>query len=331
MKPYPEVENVYPLIRSMPGFPYLISANVYAIGKGPITLIDTGPKFSDSITILKKQLGAIGFDWNDIERILFTHAHVDHAGLAVKIMEAVGRPIECFIHAEDRWRILKGNQQEQIWNEETEKFCIRMNMPPKEIVKARKRFVGLRRLFDPLDSVSILEDGDVFQGDGYCLEVIHTPGHTSGGCCFYEPDYQILFSGDSVIKHITPIPLVTMKPGASKKSTYRSLYAFRESMERLRQRNVRYVFPGHGEYIDDFNALVDQYFRHHRRRMEMILSALVKGAMSIYELVRKIFPKIPGGNLFLAMVEIFAHIEMLISEKKVELTDPGPPELYHAR
>jgi glyoxylase-like metal-dependent hydrolase (beta-lactamase superfamily II) len=329
MKPFPEIENVHPLVRSMPGFPYLISANVYAIGTGPITLIDTGPKFSDSIEILEKQLGVIGFDFSDIERILFTHAHVDHTGLAMKIMEAADRSIECFIHVEDRWRILKGNHQEQIWNQETEKFCIRMNMPREEIEKARKRFYGLRQLFDPLDRVSNFKDGDVIQGNGFHLEVIHTPGHTSGGCCFYERDHKILFSGDSVIKHITPIPLVTMKPGVSIQSPYRSLNAFCRSMERLRHRDIRYVFPGHGEYIDDFHGLVEQYFRHHHQRMKMIWCALEKGSMSIYELVRKIFPKVPGGNPFLAVVEIFAHLEMLISEKKVELTDPGPPELYH--
>jgi glyoxylase-like metal-dependent hydrolase (beta-lactamase superfamily II) len=330
MKPYPDIEHVYPLIRSMPGFPYLISANIYAIGKGPVTLIDTGPKMLDSIEILNIKLDEIGFGWNDIERILFTHAHVDHTGLAMKIMEAAGRPIECFIHAEDQWRVLKGNHQEQIWNEETEKFCIRMNLPKDEIVKARKRFHDLRALYDPIDSVSIFEDGDVFQGDGYRLEIIHTPGHTSGGCCFYEPDKKILFSGDSVIKHITPIPLITMKPGASKRSTYRSLYAFRRSMERLKQCDISYVYPGHGEYIDDFHGLVDKYFRHHDQRMEMIWNALSKGSMPIYELVRKIFPRVPGGNLFLAVVEIFAHLELLISEQKAELTVPGPPALYHA-
>jgi len=69
----------------MPEPPDLITANVYAVGKGPITLIDTGLKIPGSLEFIHKKLKEAGFDFNDIERIIITHGHVDHFGLAVSI------------------------------------------------------------------------------------------------------------------------------------------------------------------------------------------------------------------------------------------------------
>jgi len=42
-----------------------------------------------------------------------------------------------------------------------------------------------------------LKDGEILNlGNGYDLEVIHTPGHTAGHCCFYEPNYKFAFLAD---------------------------------------------------------------------------------------------------------------------------------------
>ena len=43
-----------------------------------------------------------------------------------------------------------------------------------------------------------LKDGEILTVAGFKLRVIHTPGHTSGGCCYYEADEAILLSGDTL-------------------------------------------------------------------------------------------------------------------------------------
>src|SRR5262245_49254100 len=56
--------------------------NVYLIPDDPITLIDTGPKTEEAIPALRVQLRNLGFIFKDIRRIILTHTHEDHCGLA---------------------------------------------------------------------------------------------------------------------------------------------------------------------------------------------------------------------------------------------------------
>ena len=48
------------------------------------------------------------------------------------------------------------------------------------------------------DKVETLKDGEILEVAGFSLEVIHTPGHTKGGCCYYEEKEAVLISGDTL-------------------------------------------------------------------------------------------------------------------------------------
>ena len=86
-----------------------------------------------------------------------------------------------------------------------------------------------------------LRDGDVLDlGGGVKLEVIHTPGHTPGGVCFYEPKEKVLFSGDTVFAD--GVGRTDFLGGDFEK--------LEESVEKLLklvdERGVETIYPGHG-------------------------------------------------------------------------------------
>lgn len=331
IKPFPQVENIHPVAIPLPGYSDLITGNVYAVGKGPLTLIDTGPKFPGSLEFIREELELAGFDFGDVERIIITHGHLDHFGLAVSIGEAAGHPVECIIHAEDKWRVSSENIYGEMWSDEAKNFMAMVDLPPEEGKKIRERFSFFKELCDPLDNVSVMEDGDEFFGDGYHLTAIHTPGHSPGSCCLYESRQRVLFSGDHIIKHITPNPLMDIKRDRLRDPHYQSLKAYLKSLDKLNGLDVRFVFTGHGEHVEDLPGIISSYREHHRERMDLVWKALKRESRPLYHLIDEVFACVPEGDTFLAISEIFIHLEMLINEGRAELADPGPPALYRAR
>jgi len=330
IKPFPKLDTIHAIAIPMQYPPELITANMYAVGKGPITLIDTGPKIHGAFEFVQRKLQSAGFDFSDVERIIITHGHIDHFGLAAGIRKAVGHAIDCFIHAEDQWRVLSEDFHEEMWSTGMKQFAAKADIPQREIEKMRKRFSSFRALADPLQDVSPMEEGDEFAGDDYHLKIIHTPGHSPGSCCLYESRQKVLFSGDHIIKHITPNPLIEINRSYLRDFSYQSLKAYLQSLDKLIGLDVQFVFPGHGEYIKDLPGIISTYRAHHRERMNLVWDALKKQSRPIYHLIDDVFPFVPENDVFLAVSEIFVHLEILINEGSAEFVDPGPPALYRA-
>jgi len=64
--------------------------------------------------------------------------------------------------------------------------------------------------------------------------------------------------------------------------------------------------------------------------MDLVWRALKKKSRPIYHLINDVFPFVPENDFFLAVSEVFVHLEILIDEGRAELADPGPPALYRA-
>ena len=82
-----------------------------------------------------------------------------------------------------------------------------------------------------------LEDLDVIRLAGFSVQMIHTPGHTKGSCCYYLKDEGVLFSGDTVFYGSVGR---TDFPGGSTAEIVRSLHKLVDSLPEETE-----VFPGH--------------------------------------------------------------------------------------
>lgn len=93
----------------------------------------------------------------------------------------------------------------------------------------------------------LLTDGDVLELGDRTLTVLHTPGHSPGHCCLYEPDRGYLFAQDLVYEG----PLLLDMAGAEPAS-------YVESIRRVHGLDgLARVFPGHGE-TDDASSVLDR-------------------------------------------------------------------------
>ena len=64
--------------------------------------------------------------------------------------------------------------------------------------------------------------------------------------------------------------------------------------------------------------------------MELVWKALHNRARTLYEIIEDVIHEVPDGDIFLALSEVFVHLEILIDDERAELVDPGPPVLYRS-
>src|SRR5919206_954561 len=124
---------------------YVGPVNVYLVAEEPVTLIDTGPKTKEALEALKEGLRRARFRVQDIRRIVLTHAHEDHCGLA-KSLRDEAKDAEVLVHG---WET--GHRQGRLEYEEHRALLLKAGVPPEEIEAMRRMYEGVRRFADALE------------------------------------------------------------------------------------------------------------------------------------------------------------------------------------
>lgn len=151
------------------------------------------------------------------------------------------------------------------------------------------------------------DEGDRIPYDGGELEVVFTPGHEAGHCCFYEREKKILFSGDHILgKGTTVVP-----------AGEGNMVHYMESLEKLLSLDIRLLLPGHGPFVTEPMAKIREYIDHRLMREEQILRGLREGRHSIAELVAVIYVDYPPALMRVAHSSVEAHLLKLVAEERV--------------
>ncbi len=106
------------------------------------------------------------------------------------------------------------------------------------------------------DNLIILKEGDFVKADnGLQLQVIHTPGHSSGGICLYDEKHKILFSGDTVFSH----------GNIGRTDIGGDINQLINSIEKLLKLDVEYLCPGHMDAVKDGNSHIKSSYEFAKR------------------------------------------------------------------
>jgi glyoxylase-like metal-dependent hydrolase (beta-lactamase superfamily II) len=295
--------------------------NVYFINESPRTLIDAGIKTGASFEALKQGMEVLGFRLNSIERILITHGHIDHYGQAQKISALSGAQI--FIHPleYDRTRL-------SFYPLDVLKIILLRNGASEALVSEVVRCIESWQDFaDPLEEAFFLEEGSIIPFESMSLEAIHCPGHSPGLLSFYCKERKILFTGDHLLKEITPNPILDIST-QSPPFQYTSLKRYISSLKRIIQMDITLSLPGHGEVIDDLKSLIQKVFKHHEERMNCVLSILSTGEKSPYDISMELFPGVQSFDVFLGISEALGHLEILKEQNKVKVIERKGRDYY---
>ncbi|MDQ5845644.1 MAG: MBL fold metallo-hydrolase [Acidobacteriota bacterium] len=308
---------------SLPTPFYIGPVNVYLIAEDPITLIDTGPKTKEAREALLDGLRKARIRVADIRRIVLTHAHEDHCGLARSLRDEAKDAV-VLVHG---WE--SGHRVGRLEYQEHRTLLERAGVTPDEIESMRKVYEGVRQYADSFadGEYGELHDEEELEFDSGALRVVHTPGHTPGSCSFVREADRTIIAGDCVLKRVTPNPILSPDPIDPSKR-FASLAEYLVSLARLRTFAPTLVHGGHGAPVHDFEELFNRYFRAIRERQAEVIQLVPKSGTTAFEVARQMFPAADDVHRFLAVSEAVAHLDLAHSEGKIALELADGKEVY---
>ena len=304
---------------------YVGDVNVYLIKEDPVTLIDVGPKTTEAADTLREKLGRHGVRISDIRRIVLTHAHEDHCGLAKKVRDEA-KDAEIFVH---KWET--GHLFGRLSREQHRALLLRSGVPPAVFDDMQALYHEISLLTDSLEDGDFrtLEDEMELEFEGGTLRVLHTPGHTPGSCSFVREANRTLICGDCVLKRITPNPIVSPDP-VDPSRRFPSLGEYLVSLARLREYKPTLAYGGHGEPITDFEEIFHRYIRSIDERQRRVISLIPNEGATAFDIAARLFPSSFDHDVhrFLAVSEAIAHLDHANSEGKIGVELNGGAEVY---
>jgi glyoxylase-like metal-dependent hydrolase (beta-lactamase superfamily II) len=143
-----------------------------------------------------------------------------------------------------------------------------------------------------------LADGDRIEGEGWTLEAVATPGHTSNHLCFALLEAKALFTGDHVMGWSTTV----IAPPDGDMADYMA------SLDRLIQRDDAIYYPAHGDPLEQPQRFVRGLAGHRKQREGQILRLLRDGESMIPGMVQKMYVGIDPRLHPAAGRSVLAHL-----------------------
>lgn len=276
---YATAVEVSPLIRRVlarnPNPFTFHGTGTYIVGRGKVAVIDPGPLITEHVDALANVLRD-----ETVTHILITHTHSDHSPAAAPLKVVTGARTYGFgPHG-------AGKKIDGIAVEEGGD----MNFRPDVAIR-----------------------GDVIAGDGWTMDCVYTPGHTSNHVCFGLREERALFSGDHVMGWSTT---VIVPPDGDMAQYFASL-------QTLHARDDQLFYPTHGNPIREPSKFVGALIAHRHCREQQIEACLLRGFARIPDMVEVIYSEIDPRLHPAAAMSVLAHLQHMVATGRAATA--GPP------
>lgn len=295
--------------------PYLIP------GDDGYTLVDSGWNTPEAFAALESELREVSVTFDDIKRLLVTHVHPDHYGLAGRIKEVCGAQV--IIHQRERDFVRSRYMEPDQLLDRIAAWLIEYGVPREEMSDLRSSAMPVRAYVVPVEPDAVLWGGETLDFGLYKFEVYWTPGHSPGHICFYERTQRIILTGDHVLPTITPN--VSFHP----QQMGNPLGDYLASLQRLEPLEVDDVLPAHEHAFKDLRGRLREIVEHHERRLDEMLAIVADGRATAYEVASGVVWTTGTFDTFspwmrrAAISETLAHLEYAVYEGKLRQTREG--------
>ena len=291
----------------------LKSVNLYVIrGLEKNLIIDTGLDREECFKIILDGVKALGINLQ-ITDLFITHMHGDHIGLVEKMWTPHN---EVYLN-----RLEIETIRNFLGFDPIIKYRIKHGFPREKVKTATERF--------RVDTDSIVRRGkldyhsvdnwDQIKINDKRFICIHTPGHSKGHTCLYEPNEKILISGDHILGDITPgIECISDKTNP--------LSSYLKSLAEVKKLDLSIILPGHRSLIRDPLKRINELEEHHQKRLEEIIQILNGSPGTAYyvaskmkwDLPYKSWNEVPDDQKWFAVGEAISHLRYLEDQGMVK-------------
>lgn len=305
--------------------PYALNhINLWVLDDGEgWTLIDTGLDTTETRD-LWTEIFAGPLNSKPVLRVICTHFHPDHMGLAGWLTEQHGVPL---------WVTKKEIQAARVT------FAQNVEMLTPVLMKHYER-AGLdhvaaeavatrgnaysRRVHPLPDDVTIMDPSKPITAAGTQWRIVVGEGHSPELAALYAEDLGVLISGDQVLPGISPnVSVRPTEPGTN------PLEKFLGTLPRFSALpEDTFVLPSHKLPFYGVRTRVDQLIEHHRERLDVTRKACSTAA-NVGEVLEALFSRdFDAHQLHFALGETLAHLNYLVARGEIEHNTDGSVDSY---
>jgi glyoxylase-like metal-dependent hydrolase (beta-lactamase superfamily II) len=268
------------------------------------TLVDcgiaTGPG-DDACGELDAALRTCGTSVEGVARLVVTHAHIDHFGLAGEVVRRSGGDL--WMHRRTDLDLVKYADPDEAVDRRELMLADHGLFGPELTASA----TGLREWMPVMPSIGqpnvLLDGGERILAGDRSWEVVPTPGHSPGHVCLWSAADRILCSGDHLLQVASPP--VTFERGFERDP----MGSYLESLERVEQLDPALVLPGHGRPFADGARRARTIARGKRRRLDEVRELVEGVARTVTELTDQLHPgTLTGSQRHFVMAELLADL-----------------------
>ena len=310
--------------------PYRLDhVNIYLIADGDgWATIDTGLGTDDCRSAWEAALAG-PLAGQKLTRMIVTHYHPDHVGLAGWLAERFGLPLS-MPRPEYLYSLALQYAPGDLGAEMHRPFYLRHGLAPEitELVLSRGHEY-LHRTTGVPTTYHRIQHGDVMQIGKKRFNILTGGGHALEQAMLHQPEERLFFAADQVIARISPnVSVHAMEPDLDALGIYlTSLRALRETVPA----DVL-VLPGHGLPFYGLHTRIDELIKHHGLRCGEIAVACRNRALSVAEILPFVFQReLDEHQTSFAFGEVLAHVNHMLGRGELALeTDAGGTDRYRS-
>ena len=298
--------------------PFIVGrVNAYLFQGEPLTLLDTGPNTATSLDELERSLATIGVRIEDIGRVIISHQHVDHVGLAgiiqrrsgseIAMIEQLAPVIADWAAASDRDDVIGG-------------ALMRASGVTPEVLAAMSSVSRAYRAFGAsVQCTQPFSDGSQIEIGDRTYHVMLKPGHSPSDTVFHSREDGLLIGADHLLEHVSSNPLISapLDLAADLSVRPRPLPEYLKNLRSTAELDVSLVLPGHGKPFSDHRAVIEKRFKMHERRAAKLLDALKTEPQTAREMAYGLWGDLAATQTFLTLSEVVGHMDLLLDERAV--------------